>query len=141
MYRVSSLHQRPAVVSSFITLLRTSSDRHSMIVGFVRKSISFHSHPLSLMASSQYQAGPWVPSFTSNNVPRIFRNRKLDFSSNFSTSNLVVVVVLLAIALIPIVDNLSLIKQQRNTQLKIRQWKCRKSTTRKYHHTIKEQKI
>ena len=46
-----------------------------------------------------------------NDITRIFHNRKLDFPSNFSTSNLVVIVVFLAIALILIVDNLSPIKQ------------------------------
>ena len=44
-----------------------------------------------------------VPSFTSNDVTHVFHNKKLKFLSNFSTSNLVVVVVLLAITLIPIV--------------------------------------
>ena len=44
-----------------------------------------------------------MPSFASNDVTRVFHNRKLDFPSNFFTSNLVVVVVLLAIALISIV--------------------------------------
>jgi len=39
----------------------------------------------------------------SNDVTRIFHNRKLDFPSNFITSNLVVVVILLAIALIPVI--------------------------------------
>ena len=37
-----------------------------------------------------------VTSFTSNDVTHIFHNRKLDFSSNFSTSNLDVMIVLLA---------------------------------------------
>ena len=45
----------------------------------------------------------YVPSFTSNDIICIFHNKKLDFPSSFSTSNLVFVIVLLAIALIPIV--------------------------------------
>ena len=51
-----------------------------------------------------------MPSFTSNDVTLVFYNRKLDFPSNFFTSNLVLVVVLLAIALIPVADDLSPIK-------------------------------
>jgi len=60
---------------------------------------------------------------------------------------LVVVVVSLAITLIPIVVDLSPIKQQRNTDLKNRQQKRKRkrSTTRKQlklsHHTTKEHQI
>jgi len=55
-----------------------------------------------------------VPSFMSNAVTRIFHNKKLDFPSNFSTLNLVVVVVLLATALIPIVVILT--QLEKNTE-------------------------
>ena len=45
-----------------------------------------------------------MPSFISNDVTLISHNKKLDFPSNFSTSNLVVIV-FLALALILIVEN------------------------------------
>jgi len=103
-----------------------------MFVAFVRKLMSFHS-------SSSFFDGFFsipsrvlcVPSFTSNGVTHIFHNKKLDLPSNFFASNLVVMVVLLAIALIPIMDNLSSIKQQRNTKSKTRQRKRRRSSTSK----------
>ena len=75
-----------------------------MIVAFARKSTLFHS------ASSIFDGFFSIPrralyvlSFTSNDVIHIVHNKKLDLPSNFSTSNLVVMVILLAIALILIV--------------------------------------
>jgi len=52
-----------------------------------------------------------MPSFMSNDVPRIFHNKKLHFPLNLSTSNLIIVVILLAIVLKQIVDDLSPTKQ------------------------------
>ena len=79
-----------------------SSDRHSMIVTFARKLMSFHSSSIFDDFFSIPSMTLYVLSFTSNDIIHIFHN-KLDFPLNFSTSNLVVVIILLAIALIQIV--------------------------------------
>jgi len=75
-----------------------------MIVAFARKLMPFRSS--SFIFNDFFSISSralCASSFTSNDVTCIFHNRKLDILSNFSTLNLVVVVVLLAITLIPIV--------------------------------------
>ena len=115
-----------------------------MIVAFARKLMLFHlSSPIFDGFFSMPSSALCVPSFTSNDVTHIFNNRKLDFPSNFSTSNLVVVIVLPTITLIPIVDDLLSIKQQKNTELETQQRKRKRKrcTTSKQlklnHHTTK----
>jgi len=77
---------------------RYTYDGHNMIIMFAWKSMSFDS------SSSIFDGFFSIPSralcvlsYTNNDVTRIFHNRKMDFSSNFSISNLVVMVILLAI--------------------------------------------
>jgi len=77
----------------------------------------------------------------SNDVTRIFHGKKLDFVSNFSIPNLVVVVILLAIALILIVI-CKTNQQERNTE-----WETRRrsdlplANNKTNHHKILKHQI
>jgi len=114
-----------------------------MIIVFARKSMLFHS-PSSIFDDffSILSRALYMPSFTSNDVTRIFHKRKLNFLLNFSTLNLVVVVVLLAITLILLMINLrSNNSGTPSRRLGYESRSVKDLSLANNHHTTKEHKI